>query len=162
MSTPNPFLPAGSLIAERQRRNRTQFKVAVYAVLAAHAMLVLGLLIEGCKSDDPANGASGPEPSGPTASGAKPGPAAQPQPQANQRVSRAAMTAAPALSRQPPTSTIPQTRTADLIYVVKSGDTMPRIAKAHGTTAQALRAANSLTNDRLVVGMKLKVPARPG
>jgi hypothetical protein len=131
MSTPNPFVPAGSLIAERQRRNRTQFKVAVYAVLAAHAMLVLGLLIQGCKSHDPANAASGPEPSSPAAAGAKPTPAAQ-------------------------------SGSAGLIYVVKSGDTVPRIAKAHGTTAQALRAANSLTHDRLVVGMKLKVPARPG
>ena len=162
MSTPNPFLPAGSLIAERQRRNRTQFKVAVYAALAAHAMLVLGLLIQGCKSDDPANGASGPEPAGPAASVANPTPKAQPQPQANQLAPRAAPTAAPALSRQPPARSIPQTGSADLIYLVKSGDTLPRIAKAHGTTAQALRAANGLTNDRLVVGMKLKMPARPG
>ena len=162
MSMPNPFLPAGSLMAERQRRNRAQFKLAVYVVLTAHAMLVLGLLIEGCKSDDPANGASGPEPSGPATTAANPTPAAQPRPQANPRASRAALTATPALSRQPPPSSIPQPGSAGLIYVVKSGDTVPRIAKAHGTTAQALRAANSLTNDRLVVGMKLKVPARPG
>ena len=120
MSMPNPFLPAGSLMAERQRRNRAHFKLAVYVVLSAHAMLILGLLIEGCKSDDPA------------------------------------------LARPPAASSIPPTDGGDLIYVVKSGDTVPHIAKAHGTTAQALRTANSLKNDRLVVGMKLKVPPSPG
>jgi nucleoid-associated protein YgaU len=162
MSTPNPFVPAGSLIAERQRRNRTQFKVAVYAVLAAHAMLVLGLLIQGCRSDSPASGASGPEATGPAASGANPAPAVQSQPQANERASRAAAAAGPALNRQHASSSIPATGQGGLIYVVKSGDTVARIAKAHGTTAQALRAANSLRNDRLVVGMKLKVPPAPG
>lgn len=53
-SAPNPFVPAGSLMAERQRRNRAQFKIGVYAVMAAHVMLFLGLLIEGCKSENSA------------------------------------------------------------------------------------------------------------
>jgi len=163
MSTPNPFVPAGSLIAERQRRNRTHFKLAVYAVLAAHATLVLGLLIQGCKSDSAPAGASGPEPSAPAASGANAAPAVQPRREGSQHDSRAAAAAAaPAVNRQPAASSVPQSGQSELIYVVKSGDTVARIAKAHGTTAQALRAANSLKNDRLIVGMKLKVPAAPG
>jgi LysM repeat protein len=52
-------------------------------------------------------------------------------------------------------------------YVVKSGDTLDRIARAHGTTVKALKAANGLTSDRIVVGRNLKLPepkaaGRPG
>jgi len=42
--------------------------------------------------------------------------------------------------------------------VVKSGDTLTRIAKTHGTTIQAIEAANGLTDDRILVGAKLKIP----
>src|ERR1019366_978634 len=43
-------------------------------------------------------------------------------------------------------------------YVVKSGDSMSRIARTHGTTVQALKAANGLTSDRVVAGQSLKLP----
>ena len=35
-------------------------------------------------------------------------------------------------------------------YVVKSGDTLGRIARAHRTTVRAIKAANGLTSDRIV------------
>ncbi|OLN21131.1 spore gernimation protein [Domibacillus antri] len=48
------------------------------------------------------------------------------------------------------------------IYVVKSGDTLFRIARAYGTTAQAISQANQLPNpDRLVVGQAIVIPV-PG
>ena len=43
-------------------------------------------------------------------------------------------------------------------YVVKSGDTLARIARTHGTTVQAIKAANGLTSDRIAVGRSLKLP----
>jgi LysM repeat protein len=43
-------------------------------------------------------------------------------------------------------------------YVVKAGDTLARIARAHRTTVQAIKAANGLTSDRIVVGHSLKMP----
>ncbi|MFO1496872.1 MAG: LysM peptidoglycan-binding domain-containing protein [Verrucomicrobiota bacterium] len=43
-------------------------------------------------------------------------------------------------------------------YVVKAGDNLTRIAKAHHTTTKAIRAANNLKTDRILVGQKLKVP----
>lgn len=43
-------------------------------------------------------------------------------------------------------------------YVVKRGDTLDRIARAHGTTVRAIKAANGLTSDRIVVGRSLKMP----
>jgi len=48
----------------------------------------------------------------------------------------------------------------DTVYVVKSGDNLTKIAKAHGTTPKSLRAANALKTDQIKVGQKLKVPAK--
>jgi LysM repeat protein len=46
-----------------------------------------------------------------------------------------------------------------MTYEVKRGDTLTRIAKTHGTTVKALREANGMKTDRILVGQKLKVPA---
>ncbi len=45
-------------------------------------------------------------------------------------------------------------------YTVKSGDTLTKIAKAHGTTVKAIRAENNLNTDHIKVGQKLKIPAK--
>jgi LysM repeat protein len=45
-------------------------------------------------------------------------------------------------------------------YTVKPGDTLGKIAKAHGTTVAAIKAANSLTTDRINVGKKLILPSK--
>jgi len=45
-------------------------------------------------------------------------------------------------------------------YSVKSGDTLTRIAKTHGTTVKAIKAENGLTTDRIKVGQKLKIPVK--
>jgi LysM repeat protein len=46
------------------------------------------------------------------------------------------------------------------LYVVKSGDTLTKIAKAHGTTVKAIKAANNLATNRISVGKKLKIPSK--
>jgi LysM repeat protein len=51
--------------------------------------------------------------------------------------------------------------TGEQIYVVKSGDTLTRIANRYNTTVRALRDANNLTTDRIKVGDKLRIPAPP-
>lgn len=45
-------------------------------------------------------------------------------------------------------------------YVVKSGDTLTRIARRHHVTLKELRAANNLATDHIKVGQKLKIPAK--
>jgi LysM repeat protein len=52
------------------------------------------------------------------------------------------------------------TPTGEKVYVVKSGDTLMKIAKMHGTTVRALRAENNLRTDQIKVGQKLKIPAK--
>jgi LysM repeat protein len=45
-------------------------------------------------------------------------------------------------------------------YTVKSGDTLTKIAKAHGTTVKAIKAASNLNTDHIKVGQKLMIPAK--
>jgi LysM repeat protein len=45
------------------------------------------------------------------------------------------------------------------LYTVKRGETLTRIAKAHGTTVRAIREANHMRSDHLKVGQKLRLPS---
>lgn len=45
-------------------------------------------------------------------------------------------------------------------YTVKSGDTLTKIAKAHGTTVKAIQAENNLTTTSIKAGKKLKIPVK--
>ena len=47
------------------------------------------------------------------------------------------------------------------VYVVKSGDTLSRIAKNYNTTVKELKSINGLLTDRINVGQKLKLPPPP-
>jgi LysM repeat protein len=48
------------------------------------------------------------------------------------------------------------------VYTVKSGDTLTTIAKKFpGVTVKAIRTANNLTTDKIRVGQKLTIPAKP-
>jgi LysM repeat protein len=45
-------------------------------------------------------------------------------------------------------------------YLVKSGDTLTKIANAHGTTVQAIQTLNNLRTTQIRAGQTLKLPAR--
>jgi LysM repeat protein len=74
---------------------------------------------------------------------------------------------APAAPAKPPAATTPpkkpvtppvvnQPETTD--YIVKSGDTLGKIAAKYKTTVKDLKTLNKLTSDKLYVNQKLKVP----
>jgi LysM repeat protein len=46
---------------------------------------------------------------------------------------------------------------SEYLHTVKSGDTLFGIAKTYKTSVKTIRSANNLSNDRLVVGTKLKI-----
>ena len=50
--------------------------------------------------------------------------------------------------------------TSSNTYTVKSGDSLTKIAKAHGTTVKAIETANGMTTTKLKVGQKIKVPSK--
>ena len=63
-------------------------------------------------------------------------------------------------SASPPSSAAPSPAATPLIYVVKRGDQLGRIARSFGVTLAALEAANGITNPNLIVpGQKLVIPA---
>jgi len=155
MNTSNPFqIPVCLQRADSQQRRRERFKRGFIAVVAALVVLLVGLLIEGCMSEKTAATTPAPkvaelpapQPNQPLVA-QKPNPCPQPNLSATTRP-------APAISG----NAVATASHSETLYVVKSGDTLTRIAKAHGTTIKALKAANSLEGDRLLVGEKLKIP----
>jgi LysM repeat protein len=48
----------------------------------------------------------------------------------------------------------------DQVYVVKTGDSLTRIAKHYGVTVKAIEAENNLSTTRINVGQKLNIPAK--
>jgi LysM repeat protein len=48
----------------------------------------------------------------------------------------------------------------EVTHKVVSGDNLTKIAAKYGVTVNALRNANNLTSDRIVVGQVLKIPAK--
>lgn len=53
-----------------------------------------------------------------------------------------------------------KTQSGDAIYKVKHGDTIAKIAKQFKTSASAIRLANLVDDNSLVVGLKLIIPTR--
>ncbi|MDB6020273.1 MAG: peptidoglycan-binding protein [Pedosphaera sp.] len=58
------------------------------------------------------------------------------------------------------TSTVGADGSDSTIYVVKAGDSLTKIATAHGLKVKALKAANELKSDKIKAGQKLKIPAK--
>ena len=233
MNTPNPLVPQGSL---NETKNKSHIRIAVCTILAIHVVVIVGLLIAGCKKDgaiadnqkqtnsppvfDPstiAQDTNAVAPSNPSQSPSNQvavtpstplnqPPAEQPAPatteytvakgdsfytigkkqgvtiktitaanpgvestklkvgQKLQIPARTTVAAATGGGAVAPDSTGASGAGAEGLYVVKSGDNLTKIAKAHGTTPKQLRAANSLKTDQIKVGQKLKLPqkAAPG
>lgn len=161
MSAENPFQIPSCFKLDIELRRRERFKKTVVTAVIVSAALVVGLLIEGCVSEKSQNSAA--DKSADATSQIS-------QPLAAQNPQSTPQTA-PLHNVPPPTSpaaTVPpkaappvaSTKTTGAtVYYVKSGDTLTRIAKTHGTTVKALKSANGLGNDIIVVGEKLKIPS---
>lgn len=156
MNSVNPFQIPTCFQIEAERKNRERFKRNVLAAVAATVLLLVGLLIEGCKTER----AAAVTPSTPVAAV----PARAPQPVQTALVSMPGSNhgvmpqPVPTVSKASMTPTLHQPSATPTVYIVKSGDTLTRIAKAHGITVKALKSANDLANDQIVVGAKLKIP----
>ncbi len=66
----------------------------------------------------------------------------------------------PAASSGTTPGLLPPTTGGDTsVYVVKSGDTLEKIAKSHGTTVKTIMSLNVLKSTALKIDQKLKMPA---
>ena len=151
MNSANPFQIPSCFQSNLEQRRRERFKKAVIATIAATVLLLVGLLIEGCKSERASAAPSLPVTAIPAAPEQKL-PSISPVPQTS-----------PAVVSQPASSVSKTAATpvshSSTVYVVKSGDTLTRIAKLHGVTVKAIISANDLASDRITVGAKLKIPS---
>lgn len=218
MNTPNPLIPQGSLL-EQKNRSRSRVKVAFFCVVGAHLLGLMVLLIQGCKREPvpPPPAEPAPPPLAetnlpPVVDTNLPPPPAEvppqrvevPPPQPPQpaqpavqeyviqkgdtfdsigrkygiswkaiqeanpnvnptrlRIGQKIVIPAPGTGATGASAAAAPSQPAaggERIYVVKSGDTLTKIAKTHGTTVKALRAANKLKTDRIRVGDKLVIP----
>ena len=158
MSATNPFQIPSCFQIDHERRRRERFKKTFIAVVATGTVLLIGLLIEGCMSQHAkassttvaAADLNVPSPNLPPAATAlnsiSP---SQPSPQS------AVLQSTSVVSKE----NTPTAGRLGTIYVVKSGDTLTRIVKAHGTTVKAIEIANGLASEHISVGTKLKLPS---
>lgn len=153
MNSANPFQIPTCFQIDAERKSRERFKRSVIATIIAAVLLLVGLLIEGCKSERSASATPLPQlAAAPAAAPKSAQPALVPMPRPNPGVMPQPVSSVQKASMTPTFSQSPT------VYIVKSGDTLTKIARAHGTTVKALKSANDLANDQIVVGAKLKIP----
>jgi LysM domain-containing protein len=144
------ILPLGSPLGRPQKERRPLVRVVVFIVLAVHLVLLAGLLIQGCKHSEPRADTTRVNPTGALPPVVANGPVWQ------RPLAAATTTPTAPAAAAPPTKAATANRNAN-IYVVKSGDTLAKIAQTHGTTVRTIRASNRLKSDQIVVGDKLKL-----
>src|SRR6185437_9669637 len=158
MNNPNPFLTPGSFL-EQKNKARTRLKIAVFFSISLSVVVLMALLIQGCRkpsdNSDTGNQDTSSTPQLPT----NPAPDTNPTP----------MTPAPEtnLPTPPPVVQAPPPLPPPVAppavgedYTVIKGDTYSRIATKSGTTVHALMEANpGVDPKRLKIGEKLHLPA---
>jgi LysM repeat protein len=152
MNNPNPFIPQGSLLQQKNRK-RTRFQVAVFSIFAFNILVITPMLIQGCKRDSSTDAGGTPTP--PVDTGA---PVVAATNDTNVGVA-----AVPPLTNQvstPTTPTPPATPTAATEYVIVKGDTLDSIHKKFNVSVKAIEDANpGIVPTKLQPGHKIMIPA---
>ncbi len=157
MNATNPFQVPSCFQNDHEFRRRERFKLTFIAVVATGTLFLVGLLIEGCmiqhakiaEATGTATDLSELPLNSPLVAAAQKT-VSNPQPDSQSAMSQFE-------SDVPKVNTVPAGHTP-IIYTVKSGDNLTRIAKTHATTVKAIKAANGLAGDRIVAGVKLRIP----
>jgi len=144
MNNPNPFVPQGSVLEQNKRRSR--MKLAVFCVLAMSVAGLSAILVNGCKKEQIETPPPGPvEPTNP------------PPIEPTNPLPVLPSNPPPVVYVPPPAPPAPPA--AGTEYTVVKGDTLAKIAKAHGVTLKALEDANpGVVPTKLKIGKKLTLP----
>jgi LysM repeat protein len=152
MNNPNPFVPQGSLL-EQKNKTRSRVKLAVFCVLAINVLGLTALLMQGCKREqtEAENPAPPVETNLPPVEETNVPPAVETNPPVQ-----------PPPVATPVAPAAPEAAAATE-YVVVKGDSFSKIAKKFGVTVKAVEAANpGVEPTKLKVGQKLSIPAASG
>jgi LysM repeat protein len=165
MNTPSPLLPQGAL---PDSRGKSHIRIAVFSILAVHAVLLGTLLIFGCKKApdevadqntilEPTNGFPAPAPQMAFTPPPFPEPTAPPPPlPGTVTETPAPQPASTAVSAQ---TSPPPLADSSREHSVAKGESFYTIAKKYGTTMRAIAQANpGVDPARLKIGQKLVVP----
>ncbi len=148
MNNPNPFVPQGSLL-EQKNKTRSRVKVAVFCVVAINVLGLTALLMQGCKREQEADYSQTPA----VDTNVPPVMDTNVPPPMDTNLSPVPP---PVVTPTPP----PVNETAATEYVVIKGDSFSKIAKKFGVSVKAIAAANpNVVPTKLQVGQKLSIPA---
>ncbi len=162
MNATNPFQIPACLQVSLQQQRRERFKKSVIVAVTGTSVLLAVLLILGCNSEharatSPATAAT--EVSTEATNMNIPAAATETKPVSlSNSAGSSPIVALPTETIVPKEGASVAANRTSTVYVVKPADTLSRIAKTHGTTVSALKAANGLDTDRIAIGMKLKLP----
>jgi LysM repeat protein len=157
MNNPNPFLPQGSFL-EQKNKARTRVKIAVFFSISLSVVALMALLIQGCRkpnetADTGTETNSVPElPTNPPDMSPPNNTAMTPAPETN--------LPAPVPPPVAPPAYIPPPAPTTEDYTVIKGDTFATIAKKSNVSVKAVVEANpGVDPKRLKIGQKLHIPA---
>jgi len=159
-NTQSPLVPQGSLLEQKQT-NRARVKVAVFFVLAVHAIGLMALLMQGCRKEDPmaqqATDTNAPSVASYAATATNTVAETTTLPAAPLAPPTAATTSA-----TPPvdTTATPAPPATASEYTVAQGDNFWIIGKKFGVSSKAIADANpTVEAAKLRIGQKLHIPA---
>jgi LysM repeat protein len=152
MSAANSGLPQGAFPGHEALAGQSRIRLAVFTVLGIHAVVLMGVLIQGCKQTPPISQTT---------------PLAIESPASHTKAEASGPLAAPLFQPVIPVvdpkaathiqdhPTLPSPR----VYTVAEGDGFYKIARAHGISLKSLTDANpGVDSTKLKIGQKLNLP----
>jgi LysM repeat protein len=155
MNSPSPLIPQGSNL-EQQNRTRSGLKVKILCALGVNVAVLLVLLMQGCKREQPV--ATTEQVPVYTSTNPPPGEVIDTNPPPAQVVDTNPVPAVP-VTPVPESHAQTSPGTAQE-YAIQKGDTYSTIAPKFGVTAKAIQAANPTVDPaKLQIGKKIIIPA---
>src|SRR5258706_3498362 len=158
MNTPSPLIPQGALPSTR---GKSHIRIAIISILAVHVVLLLALLMAGCKktSDQAKNDAPGDLT--PTFDPNSLPVATNPPTPPPSNTASALVTPSPMPASFTTTPATPAVTSFDgTEHVVVKGDNFFDLSKKYHVSLAAIKASNpGVDSSKLQIGQKLKIPA---
>ena len=154
MNTPNPLIPQGTL---PDSRGKSRFHLAVLTIIAAHVVMLGGLLIAGCKKDEV------PRTDAQLTNDLTPYVPPVLFAQTNAVPVAVVATNPPPVDLAPPVPHDPGVLAEGAKeHTIVKGDSFFTLAKKYGVTIKAITAANpGVDSSRLKIGQKIQIPGKP-